>query len=418
MTQICRALRGFIALGLLLWLNACGLLGLGEELQKLNQDIMIGGQVTGELRAGAPIYVVVQDQRAGDTLHSYTSVKAGAPEQSYFFMLPPGEYRILAFQDNDGDLRRSKGEPVGEVLDGNPLQLSDVSQEQYELNIVLRRQAPRPLLLDLSTASLAKRRPNTPASLGAIVSLDDPSFSDEAAELGLWQPRQFMDQVVGGLFFLERYRSSKKPVLFIHGALGHPGNWRGAIKSLDRNHYQPWLYYYPTAASLEDVSVYLAWFIYELQAQLGFERLTLVAHSMGGLVALRAAQLLEEYQGNTSPIDRLITLSTPWQGHKGAAMGARLAPAAAPSWLDVSPGSDFLRDLAQRGLPAGVRHMLLFSYRGSSSLGDKADGAVSLTSQLAPEYQIGAERVIGFDETHRTILSGDRPLQTLQMLLR
>ena len=287
--------------GLAMGLNACGFLGLGEELQKLNQDIPIGGQVTGKSSVAALIYVAVQDQQAGGSLHSYTSFKAGEREQSYFFMLPPGRYRILAFQDENGDRRLTPGEPVGEVLDGNPLDLKDPQQEQYDLNIVLQRQKSFQPLIDLSNAGLKKRRPSTPATLGAIVTLDDPSFSDEAAKLGLWKPRQFMDQIAGGLFFLEPYQPDKKPVLFIHGATGHPGNWRDAIKALDREHYQPWLYYYPTAAALEDISAYLAWFIYELQVQLKFKRLTLIAHSMGGLIALRAAQLLEGVPRSREP---------------------------------------------------------------------------------------------------------------------
>ena len=414
----CRVQRVFIAIGLALCLNACGFLGLGEELRKFNQDIPIGGEVTGERTVGTLIYVAVQDQQGGGFFHSYTSFKAGEREQRYFFMLPPGRYRILAFQDENGDRRRTPGEPVGEVLNGTPVDLKDPQQEQYNLNIVLRRQKTSQPLIDLSNASLSKRRPSTPATLGAVVSLDDPSFSDKAAQLGLWEPRKFLDQVVGGLFFLEPYRQDKKPVLFIHGATGHPGNWREAINVLDREHYQAWLYYYPTAAALEENSMYLAWFIYELQVQLRFERLTLIAHSMGGLVALRAAQLLEEYQGQNSPIDRLITFSTPWQGHKGAAIGVQLAPEVVPSWIDIAPGSDFLTNLARRGLPTGVRHMLLFSYHGSSSMGDKADGTVALTSQLDPDYQISAERVIGFDETHGTILVGEQPLQILPTLLR
>ena len=406
-----------MAFGLAMGLNACGFLGLSEELQQLNQDIPIGGHVTGKPSVGALIYVAVQDQQAGGSLHSYTSFKAGEREQSYFFLLPPGQYRLMAFQDENGDQRLTPGEPVGEVLDGNPLDLKAPQQEQYDLNIVLRRQKTFQPLIDLSNAGLKKRRPSTPATLGAIVTLDDPSFSDEAARLGLWKPRQFMDQIVGGLFFLEPYQPDKIPVLFIHGATGHPGNWREMIQALDRERYQPWLYYYPTAAALEENSSYLAWFIYELQVQLKFNRLTLIAHSMGGLVALRAAQLLEEYQDHHSPIDRLITLSTPWQGHKGAAIGVQFAPKVVPSWIDIAPGSDFLIDLARRGLPKGVRHVLLFSYHGSSSLGEKADGTVALTSQLDPDYQIRAERVIGFDETHGTILHGEQPLQTLQKLL-
>ena len=414
----CRRARwAVVTIGLAACLGACGILGLGKELRAFNQDIMIGGRVTGELSSETLIYVAVQDHQAGGSLHSYTAFKPNEREQRYFFMLPPGDYHIIAFQDENGDRRLTPNEPVGEVLNGNLLHLSDEQGEPFGLNIVLRRETTAVPSLDLSNAGLGKRRPSTPATLGAIVHLDDPKFSSETARIGLWRPRRFMDQVVGGFFFLEPSQPDKKPVVFVHGALGHPGNWREIIDALDRDRYQPWLFYYPTAAGLEHVSAYLAWFIYELQAQLEFEHLTLVAHSMGGLVALRAAQILEdEHMGGYSPVDRLITLSTPWQGHRGAEIGVRFAPSVVPSWVDMAPNSEFLRKLAQRGLPTGVPHVLMFSYHGRRSLGENADGAVPLSSQLDLKYQVAAEHVIGFDETHRTILSSELPLKTLQKL--
>ncbi len=403
-------------LACLAFITSCSMLELGRELDELNQDAWLGGQIRGATIDGAPLYIVIIDD-VQKTLHSYGTLTADRPAVDYFLMLPMGEYRIVAFQDDNGDLRHNHDEPVGEITGGEPLLLSEPSQERYDLDITLARKPAR-TGLSLVDAGIDKRRPNTHISLGEVVSLDDPAFSDDMANMGLWQPRRFIDEVSGGLYFLEPYAKDKRPVLFIHGALGHPANWKDVVDSLDHKTQQAWVYYYPTAASLEDISLYLAAYIYELQAQLWFEELSLVAHSMGGLVALRTAQLLDEWLAEYNPVDRLITLSTPWQGHKGAALGAEYAPAAAPSWVDMAPDSNFINALAGTGLPEQIPHYLLFSYRGGDTLGDKADGSVTLSSQLPPDYQRNAAQVIGFNETHVSILSSEEPLQTLKQLLR
>ena len=57
----------------------------------------------------------------------------------------------------------------------------------------------------------------------------------ENARRGLWQPVEFVRQVGAGVYFLEPYDPDKIPVLFVHGALGHPGDWDAIVAALDRN---------------------------------------------------------------------------------------------------------------------------------------------------------------------------------------
>jgi len=131
-----RILPWFLAC--LAFITSCSMLELGRELDELNQDAWLGGQIRGAAIDGAPLYIVIIDG-AQQTLHSYGTLTADRPAVDYFLMLPMGEYRILAFQDNNGDLEHNHGEPVGEITGGEPLLLSEPSQERYDLDIALER---------------------------------------------------------------------------------------------------------------------------------------------------------------------------------------------------------------------------------------------------------------------------------------
>ncbi len=59
-----------------------------------------------------------------------------------------------------------------------------------------------------------------PERIGKIVDWQDPAFSEQAKEMGMWQPLAFVDNDYVGLFFLEAYQADKIPVLYIHGMGG------------------------------------------------------------------------------------------------------------------------------------------------------------------------------------------------------
>ena len=77
-----------------------------------------------------------------------------------------------------------------------------------------------------------------------------------------------------------------------------------------------------------------------------------------------------------------------------------------PAWIDLAPGSDFLRRLTASPLPPSIPHTMLFSHAGSSAFVPGAsDGVVALSSQLDVGVQRAAARVVGLPETHVGILS-------------
>ncbi len=155
-----------------------------------------------------------------------------------------------------------------------------------------------------------------------------------------------------------------------------------------------------------------------LHDRYGFQRLDVVAHSMGGLVSRQfiVKNVIEDQQDY---IRTFITFSTPWGGHEAAAMGVKWAPTVVPSWRDMESGSDFLDQLFDRRLKGKVDHHLFYSHHAKRSaiMPAENDGTVSVASQLRTEAKADAASVQGYDEDHVSILSARAPLQRAREIL-
>jgi len=250
-----------------------------------------------------------------------------------------------------------------------------------------------------------------------VVTLDDPRFSDAAARLGLWQPVKFLVDFGAGIYFLEPYDPARTPVLFVHGALGHPGNFKVLVDRLDRRRYQAWVAYYPSAVGLEVSAAALGRWLQALEVEYGFHRLGVVAHSMGGLVS--RAYLVGDPDGLGATIESLtfVSIATPWQGHAAAALGVARAPVVAPAWFDLAPGSPFQTRLLDKPLPRYAAHDLYFAYGGSRRSRTANDGVVTVASQLDARAQRQARWVAGFDAGHRAVLDDPAVAEALQRSL-
>ncbi len=215
-----------------------------------------------------------------------------------------------------------------------------------------------------------------------------------------------------------RTQPEKIPILCVHGSGGNPTDFRFLIEGLDRSRYQPWVYFYPTGMRLERQSELLYRIVATLQGRLGFRRLCVLAHSMGGLVA---RGFMAEAARQSSPLEfpAFITLSTPWRGHAGAEKGVAKSPAVVPAWRDMAPSSRFLKKIWETPLPKNTAYYLLFSYSGDFSLmiSRNNDGAVSLESELDPRAQTAARRVFGFNEDHGGILTSPAVAQVVHTIL-
>lgn len=140
-----------------------------------------------------------------------------------------------------------------------------------------------------------------------------------------------------------------RPVLLIHGVVCNYGIWRPWLERLRTAGFAP-----VRAVNLEplfaDIEVHTAHVVRELRAlqhASGGARVSIVAHSMGGLVARAALRLL-----GPDCIRGVVTIASP---HHGTQL-ARCFPWARPL-RQMSPDSPWLRSLntAQEGhLPAPV----------------------------------------------------------------
>ncbi len=381
---------------------------LARNLRELEDRFgILRGTVRAEPR-GEPWAAIVVVAYAGEPPQVRVADSIILPRPGpYFLLVPVGAHQVAAFEDRNGDRVLDSDEPVAALFDGHSVAVGG-GQILDGLDLALRGDAPNDLGLaiavprDSVVGVDALPRPH----LGEVTTLDDPRFSESAARSGLWRPVDFVFEIGAGVYFLEPYDPDRVPVVFIHGALGHPANWRYLVERLDRRRFQPWLVYYPTAARIGLIAAAIGQWLQSLDATYDARSPVLVAHSMGGLVAreLLNQQLADVRDEIPDPI-ALVTISTPWLGHSAAALGVAQAPVVAPSWHDLAPGSPFLTNLLHEPLPAGVSFSLLFTYGGGSRwIGAPNDGVVTLASQLAPEAQQQAARVIGFDADHRSVL--------------
>ncbi len=126
------------------------------------------------------------------------------------------------------------------------------------------------------------------------------------------------------------------PVLLLHGVGCNAGVWTGLRRHLEAAGLGPVyaLSYGPPLASIDSFAPQVAAKIAQIRAATGADRVAIVCHSMGGLVA-RA--YLRRYGG--AHVQRLITIGTPHAGSLHAWMMRGMALA------DMRPRSAFLASL-------------------------------------------------------------------------
>jgi triacylglycerol lipase len=212
----------------------------------------------------------------------------------------------------------------------------------------------------------------------------------------------YMFDRVNGYMAQEKDRD---PVVFVHG---YGGSIVGDISS-----YINWVYYverlkaegYSTHvitlddAAMQDITTsadQLNQFVQKVLAETGAEKVDLVCHSEGGLVARYFVQKL----GGRANVDDLITISTP---HRGLAV-ASITPGEASRQMEI--GSDFLQLLNNNNpTPGVVDYTAIFS---------NDDGMVYPAENAFYE---GALNINTNNYTHATILFNDEVYQFVKNAL-
>lgn len=215
-------------------------------------------------------------------------------------------------------------------------------------------------------------------------------------------------------------------VLLVHG-LDEPGDiWDDLSPALREAGHAVARFDYPNDQPVADSADLLASALGSL-CHSGTERIDIVAHSMGGLVARDVLTRSEYYHGRTDAslkypaVERLITIGTPNYGAPLAPLRgmaeirdqlARLADSQeigladllrfsadgdGEAGIDLAPGSDFLNDLNARPLPGPCAITIIYG----RAVGPEEVRKISDT---------GVTRAIGLDDDLDDLLAGLIPI--------
>lgn len=389
----------------------CAFKELNKDLKVISKASEISGSVIHAQSSNKPVIVVLFRMDPANGEGTVTQYLAVYGDSKFKFIVAEGEFRLFAFEDANQDLAFQHNEHVGWY--GDPTSIKARNGVNLKgLDILLKdpskAKAKLPDLFSPKTQNYKLRMKDY--HLGEVVSLEDNRFGSQSGSKGLWSPVKFLSEEGLGIFFLEPYSAHKAPVLFIHGAGGYPQEWKHLIEHLNKDKYQAWVFQYSSGMRLGWIAETLEMGLRSLQVKYKFKKLYIVAHSMGGLVAMHFVNI---YQGDY--VKLLVTISTPWGGHSAAQMGVAHAPAIIPSWYDMVPGSPFLRSLFPESAKPKVPYYLFFGYQGKSSMfiDGNGDGTVSLKSMLKSSAQKEALKTYGFDADHASILADTKVADTL-----
>ncbi|MDL5155535.1 alpha/beta fold hydrolase [Actinomycetospora termitidis] len=150
---------------------------------------------------------------------------------------------------------------------------------------------------------------------------------------------------------------SSTPVLLVHGIVDNRSIFHYLARALRRRGLGTVqaVNYSPMTAFTGDIRTAardLGDHVERLCAASGTDRVHVVGHSLGGLIARYYVQRL----GGDARVDTLVTLGTP---HRGSAIAHLLPPTLVPRQLQ--PGSDLLRELEEPAPDCRTRFLAVYS---------------------------------------------------------
>lgn len=248
-----------------------------------------------------------------------------------------------------------------------------------------------------------------------ITELNYNNFDPTFGKTGLWLPMKFIENIGGGVYFLNSFNPNKTPIVLVHGAGGNPREWETLIRGLEE-HFQIIVVSYASGMRLSHSSQVIYNALSFLMKKYNFQYMPIIAHSMGGLVMKDVISRMTPTE--LQIVQNFITISTPWNGDNLAKKSSSL-DYSLPYWVDMKPNSLFLNELNNKEIPASVKHYLFFGYKGKVTLtaGIDNDGVISLESQLKYERQYNAYKVFGYNETHTSILRSSEVIDRIYTIL-
>lgn len=149
------------------------------------------------------------------------------------------------------------------------------------------------------------------------------------------------------------------PVLLLHGLFNNRASWFWLRLALRRNGFHNIVTMNLSSWHTEErLTELVAKKVDELRHGLGVEKVHLIGHSMGGIIARNFIQL----RGGAAKIDRCVCLGSPHAGSK-------LAPFTVTTLGKVLvPNSDFLKRLAEAPVPEGPQMTCIYSSKDNMVL--------------------------------------------------
>jgi pimeloyl-ACP methyl ester carboxylesterase len=371
--------------------SGCGLQAIKKQSTTVENTGIIKGKVEIKSDQKGPVVVLKLEHKSG--IFTLENQVIATSSGEYQFDAEPGEYLVAAFIDINRDGKFQRGQEHGNFRI-DPLTFRLEANQTVDVEpIVISGDPPLPPEDKIVTIDQRKVIEN----IGKVVSLDDPVFIRDNYNIGMWRPVDFLDQVGGGLMFLQAYDPEKIPVIFVHGIAGGPTDLRKAIESIDKERFQAWILYYPSGLRLDMISSYFVHAVTDLQNKHGFTEMIVIAHSMGGLVTRSfVKKYIESFPERQNNLRLVMTINSPMGGMASAATGVKTSPIVVSSWRDVADHSEFLEDLHSWVWPRDIPYYLVFSYEP----GEDSDGIVNLNSQIPLKLQSEATRMFGFNNTH------------------
>jgi pimeloyl-ACP methyl ester carboxylesterase len=331
------------------------------------------------------------------------------PVLYYQAYVPEGKYDLYFFADLNKNGYFDADEMIGQTA-GAPIH---IRKEEAKDGLTFNGPAftldvNSPLTTDLPIKVRVRQQDYV------FSSLEDEFFDPQYAEIGMYDTKKFFAHTQRFMFSLEKFDPNKTTVIFVHGVAGTPRDFKYLVDGLDKTHYQPLFYFYPSGMPLQKLGSLLSDIVMVLKEskQFDLKRAIVVAHSMGGLVGLSA---LNELCRNGAPsyLKGYISFNSPYGGVEAAKKAVESAPAVLAAWRDVAPGSPFLERLYQGSAARKIPFHLFFGYE----TGNSSDGTITLQSQLEYRIQFAAHKTYGFNASHVGILNDEQARRTFYRVL-
>jgi pimeloyl-ACP methyl ester carboxylesterase len=348
----------------------------GDNNAPVYNSAVIKGRITGADKGNVSTLIIAhRPAGVSGELAEYLAVNNSG---AFMLYLPQGRYQLYTIADHNHNGIYENDEISG--VYGSFFSPKEISIRENELitDVVIRTARPNSNQTNFSLESALKKKQDVVKQIthnGQVLKIYHEYFSPENAQTGYWHPSSFMKVFGAHIYLAGEYNPRKIPILFIHGTEGSPQNWIYLYMRLDQSRYQPWFFYYPSGIRLSLAAALLNEELRELQEKYGFQKMGIVAHSVGGLTTRSfLTRFASDNQNNF--IKLFVTFATPWSGFGIADASQILIHKSIPVWVDLGTQSPFIKTTLEDRLPPNVRHYIFYGkndkHCGSKATDDRA----------------------------------------------